>query len=81
LARARYFKVGDIAALSAHLAAMFAASVVEKLDAVERARLMARHDWHNIAQRTLAVYFDALSGTKSGGLADATSARKMRELS
>jgi glycosyltransferase involved in cell wall biosynthesis len=81
LARARYFKVGDIAALSAHLAAVFAASVVEKLDAVERARLMARHDWHNIAQRTLAVYFDALSGTKSGGLADATSARKMRELS
>jgi len=81
LARARYFKVGDIAALSAHLAAMFAAPVVEKLDAVERARLMARHDWHNIAQRTLAVYFDALSGTKSGGLADATSARKMRELS
>ena len=81
LARARYFKVGDIAALTEHLAAMFAAPVVEKLDAVERARLTSRHDWHTIAQHTLAVYFNALSGAKSGGLADAPSARKMRELS
>ena len=81
LARARYFKVGDIAALTAHLAAIFAAPVAEILDAVERARLTSRHDWHNIAQRTLAIYFDALSSAKSGGLADAPSARKMRELS
>jgi glycosyltransferase involved in cell wall biosynthesis len=81
LARARYFKVGDIASLTEHLASMFAAPVIERFDADERARLAARHDWHQIAQRTLAVYFDALSGTKSGGLADAPSARKMRELS
>lgn len=81
LSRVRYFKVGDIATLTEHLAATFAAPVLEKLDAAECARLAARHDWHNIAQRTLAVYFDALSGAKSGGLADDASTRKMRELS
>ncbi len=81
LSRARYFKVGDIASLTEHLASMFAAPVIERFDAAERARLAARHDWHSIAQRTLAVYFDALSGTKSGGLADDPSVRKMRELS
>ena len=47
LARARYFKVGDIASLTEHLASMFAAPVIEKFDAVERARLAARHDWHH----------------------------------
>ena len=81
LSRARYFQVGDIASLTEHLAFLFAAPVIERFDAAERARLAARHDWHNIAQRTLAVYFDALSGAKSGGLADDPSARKMRELS
>ena len=81
LSRASYFKAGDIASLTEHLASLFAAPVIERFDATERARLAARHDWHNIAQRTLAVYFDALSGAKSGGLADAPSARKMRELS
>ncbi|MFY9893361.1 MAG: glycosyltransferase family 4 protein [Xanthobacteraceae bacterium] len=81
LSRASYFKAGDIASLTEHLASLFAAPVIERFDATERARLAARHDWHNIAQRTLAVYFDTLSGAKSGGLADAPSARKMRELS
>ncbi len=81
LSRARYFKVSDIASLTEHLASLFAAPVIERIDVAERARLAARHDWHNIAQRTLAVYFDALSGAKSGGLADTPSARKMRELS
>ena len=81
LSRARYFEVGDIASLTEQLASLFAAPAIEKFDAAERARLTARHDWHNIAQRTLAVYFDALSGAKSGGLADDPSARKMRELS
>ena len=38
LPRARYFKVGDIASLTEHLAAMFAAPVLEKLDASENAR-------------------------------------------
>jgi len=80
LSRASYFKAGDIASLTEHLASLFAAPVIERFDAAERARLAARHDWHNIAQRTLAVYFDALSGAKSGGLG-APSARKMRELS
>lgn len=66
ISRTRYFDVGDIATLAKHLAAVFAAPVVETPDAVERARLIAKHDWHTIAQRTLAVYFDALSGAKTG---------------
>ncbi len=81
LSRAHYFEAGDIVSLAEHLASLFAAPVIERFDAAERARLAARHDWHHIAQRTLAVYFDALSGAKSGGLADTPSARKMRELS
>jgi glycosyltransferase involved in cell wall biosynthesis len=79
--RARYFAVGDIASLAGHLEAVVAAPAAERLDAIERDRLMARHDWHTIAQRTLAVYFDALSGASSGGLAEDPAARKMRELS
>ncbi len=81
LPSARYFEVGDIATLAEQLEALFAMPAVEKLDAVERARLMARHDWHAIAQRTLGVYFDALSGTKSGGLAEEPPARKITEVS
>jgi glycosyltransferase involved in cell wall biosynthesis len=81
LPRARYFAVGDIAALTAHLEAVFAAPTLEKLDAVERGRLMAKHDWHNIAQRTLAVYLDALSGAEWDGLAEEAAGRKTSELS
>lgn len=81
LPRTRYFSVGDIATLAKHLEAVFAAPAVEKLNAVEHARLMARHDWHTIAQRTLAVYFDALSAASSGGPAAGSPARRMRELS
>jgi glycosyltransferase involved in cell wall biosynthesis len=78
---ARYFEVGDIATLADNLEAIFAPPIVEKLDAVERDRLLARHDWRTIAQRTLAVYFDALSGTNSGALAEDPAPRKMRESS
>jgi len=60
---ARYFKVGDIAALAEHLETILTAPVVEELDADARARFLAAHDWPTIAQRTLAVYFDALSET------------------
>ena len=81
MAGARYFKVGDIASIAKHLDAICAAPHGEKLDALERDRLMARHDWRSIAQRTLAVYFDALSGARSGGLAEDPAARKMSELS
>jgi glycosyltransferase involved in cell wall biosynthesis len=70
LPHARYFAVGDIAGLVDHLQAAFTAPGAEKLDDVERARIMARHDWQTIARRTLAVYRDALSGAKSGKLGD-----------
>lgn len=80
LPRARYFKVGDIAALAEHLAAVFAAPTVEKLDLLERTRLVAAHDWRSIARRTLAVYFDALSATGSGSPAADVPAPRMREL-
>ena len=88
--RARYFAVGDIAALAAQLTQICAARPVEKLTAAECAGVMARHDWTTIAQRTLAVYRDALSAKRRGGLAEdslATSslaadllAARMREL-
>ncbi len=81
LPRARYLAVGDIAALAEHLAAVFAVPVVDKLNAVERARLLARHDWSIIAQRTLAVYFDALSPAGSATRATDAPARKARALS
>jgi len=79
LPRARYFNVGDLPALAEHLAAMFAAPVIEKSAAHERARLLARHDWDAIAQRTLAIYCAALSGTKSGLAGEP--AVKIKELS
>jgi glycosyltransferase involved in cell wall biosynthesis len=78
---ARYFEAGDIATLAETLEAIFAAPIVEKLDAGERDRLLARHDWRTIAQRTLAVYFDALSGANSGAFAEDPAPRKMRESS
>jgi glycosyltransferase involved in cell wall biosynthesis len=78
--RARYFAVGDVAALAAHLAAVCAAPAGEKLDAEECADLMARHDWHTIAQRTLAIYCDALSGSSSGIFAASSRAAKIEEL-
>lgn len=82
LSRVRYVEVGDIATLAQHFEETFTAPIVEKLDILERDRILARHDWHTIAQRTLAVYFEALSGTRSGELGeDAAAARKMRELS
>jgi glycosyltransferase involved in cell wall biosynthesis len=64
--RARYFAVGDTAALAAQLEQVCAAPAAERLDAVDCARLMAKHDWRPIAQRTLAVYRDALSGNRRG---------------
>jgi glycosyltransferase involved in cell wall biosynthesis len=66
LSHARYAKVGDIGALAKHLEEIFAAPETARCDPLERARLLARHDWTTIAQRTLAVYCDALSGAKRG---------------
>lgn len=68
LSDARYFKVGDVAALAEHLETTLTAPAAGKLDAHARARLLAIHDWASIAQRTQAVYFDALSaaGVRAG---------------
>lgn len=75
--RARYFAVGDTAALAAHLEQVCAAPAAERLDAVDCAHLMAKHDWHTIAQRTLAVYRHALAGNRRGRR-DWLAARPMR---
>jgi glycosyltransferase involved in cell wall biosynthesis len=61
---ARYFAVGDVAALAAHLGDVCAAPAGGRLAAGEYAGLLAKHDWRAIAQQTLAVYCDALSGSK-----------------
>jgi glycosyltransferase involved in cell wall biosynthesis len=74
---ARLSALGDIAGLARELETFFAAPVPERMAASERDRILAKHDWLNIAQQTLAVYFDALS---NDGLA-AVSAARIRELS
>jgi glycosyltransferase involved in cell wall biosynthesis len=79
--RARYFAVGDVADLVALLADICAAPAAARLNAVECSGLMAKHDWHTIAQRTLAVYCDALSASNRGDLADDSLPAKIRELS
>ncbi len=79
--RARYFAVGDIDALTAHLEEICASPSSEKLAADQCSGLVACHDWHTIAQRTLAVYCDALSGNKRAGLGGDPPAAKIRELS
>jgi glycosyltransferase involved in cell wall biosynthesis len=81
IARARYFGVGDVAALAGHLAAICASPASGKLDAAECARLLAEHDWHSIAQRTLSVYCDALSESASGTFTADSRAAKIKELS
>jgi len=78
---ARYFAVGDVAALTDHLAAVCASPASGRLDAAERAKLLAEHDWHNIAQRTLTVYCDALSDSASGAFPAESRGTKIKELS
>jgi glycosyltransferase involved in cell wall biosynthesis len=72
----RLIAPGDVTALAEQLDTFFAAEC-ERMASAERNRLLAKHDWLNIAQQTLAVYCDALS---SDGLAVARAAR-IRELS
>jgi glycosyltransferase involved in cell wall biosynthesis len=77
--RARYFGVGDVAALANHLAGVGASPASGRLDAAECARLLAEHDWHGIAQRTLAVYCDALSESANGAFTADPRAARIRE--
>jgi glycosyltransferase involved in cell wall biosynthesis len=79
--RARYFAVADVAALADHLDAVCASPASGKLDGAESARLLAEHDWHSIAQHTLSVYCDALSGSASGAFAADSRGNRIRELS
>ena len=60
LSHARYFPVGDIAALTTQLDAVCAAPEQSALYAIECAELIRHHDWQTIAQRTFAVYQEAL---------------------
>jgi glycosyltransferase involved in cell wall biosynthesis len=73
----RLIALGDVAGLARQLETFFAVPVPERMAAAERDRLLAKHDWLNIAQQTLAVYFEALS---TDGLA-AVPAARIRELS
>jgi glycosyltransferase involved in cell wall biosynthesis len=74
---ARLIALGDVAGLADQLETFFGAPVAQRMAAAERDRALAKHDWLNIAQQTLAVYFDALS---SDGLA-AVPAARIKELS
>ncbi len=74
---ARLIALGDVAGLAHQLEAFFAAPVPQRMPGHERDRVLAKHDWLNIAQQTLAVYFDALS---SDGRAVVPAAR-IKELS
>jgi glycosyltransferase involved in cell wall biosynthesis len=74
---ARLIALGDVAGVAHQLETFFAAPVPQRVAAHERDRVLAKHDWLNIAQQTLAVYFDALS---SDGRAVVPAAR-IRELS
>lgn len=74
---AQLVAVGDVAALADRLDAFFASAVPERMAASDRDRILAKHDWHNVAQQTLAVYCETLS---NDGLA-AVPAARIRELS
>jgi glycosyltransferase involved in cell wall biosynthesis len=66
LAETRYFEVGDIAALQHHLTDSFGGSALQRLPAQEQARLIAKHDWDDVARQTLAVYLSARPEQNSG---------------
>lgn len=57
----RYVEVGDIAGLARQLTLFFAAPSLPRIAAQDRIRLIAKHDWEDIARQTLAVYSSALS--------------------
>lgn len=78
---ARYFAVGDIAVLAGHLKDICAAPANARLSAGECASILAKHDWRTIAQQTLAVYCDALSGSNRPRLAADLPAAKIKGLS
>jgi glycosyltransferase involved in cell wall biosynthesis len=59
--RANYFAVGDIAALEKELRSVFVAPSLPRISTEDRLRVIAKHDWDDIARRTLAVYFAASS--------------------
>ena len=56
-----YFAVGDILALEKELRTFFRAPSLRQISTDDRLRVLARHDWDDIAHRTLDVYFAASS--------------------
>jgi len=58
---ARYFAVGDVAALKRELWNYFTAPFLPKISTEDRLRVIAKHDWDDIAHKTLDVYFAACS--------------------
>ena len=56
---ANYFEVGDITALEKELRSVFAKPSLPRISTEDRLRVIAKHDWDDIARRTLAVYFAA----------------------
>jgi glycosyltransferase involved in cell wall biosynthesis len=56
---AHYFAVADVAALERHLQHFFTTPSLVRLSAEDRDRLIASHDWDDIARRTLAIYLAA----------------------
>lgn len=59
--RACYFAVGDIEALKQQLTLFFATPSLSRIGTEDRARLLAKHDWDDVARQTLEVYFAACS--------------------
>jgi glycosyltransferase involved in cell wall biosynthesis len=74
---AQLVALGDVAVLADQLDAFFAAAVPQRMAASDRDRVLAKHDWLNIARQTLSVYCETLS---NDGLA-AVPAARIRELS
>ena len=58
---ARYFAVGDIAALERQLRSIFATPFLPRIRADDRLDIVAKHDWDDIARRTFAIYLAASS--------------------
>ena len=56
-----YFTVGDILALEKELRTFFEAPSLRQISTDDRLRVLTRHDWDDIAHRTLDVYFAASS--------------------
>jgi glycosyltransferase involved in cell wall biosynthesis len=58
---ARYFAVGDILALEKEMRTCFEAPSLPRISTEDRLHVLAKHDWDDVANQTLAVYLAASS--------------------